>query len=543
MKILVVSLLRLGDLIQQIPLIEGLRVKYPTSEIHVLLNQQFTSAQRILASKVDKFILFDRDLLQKGLGEAEFNILWSYTQLEVQVAQLSSASYDHIFNFTHTRLSAYLIGAIEAKEKHGLYQQDGKFKGLDNRWIKYFNDRFSGTQKSVFHYVELLGNSFDIPLEFVDISMSKNNKKNSKLVLIQCLTSDEKKNWGLKNFKHLKQTLNDCLGDYSIKILGAPFEKERLSFVFGDKDLLICDLQEVQQHLKEAELLITGDTSIKHIAAQIGTPIIEIAIGSSDPQKTGAYSKNKTILQTMVPCAPCSHSQACFQKSHICAEEITVDAVFAAVWSHLSGDSKRKTIEVAEFEKMVWSLYLNHGQSLDPKYDIDIEIVEAARSFRTSKGDLSVLMNLVRQQSAQFALWIARAERSLPQREALLEKTALHSSEVAELIMVGQDIIRSKLDEYGYFDAFIEAMTARISHPIQLHDSVTVALKNVKEILEIREKVTTYVELPFELVSKEGAFYAPGIGRLSINGFEENRTGKPRHEQVEGRVSEPASYL
>jgi len=337
--------------------------------------------------------------------------------------------------------------------------------------------------------------------------------------------------------------LNDCLGDYQIKILGAPFEKERLSFVFGDKDLLICDLQEVQQYLKDAELLITGDTSIKHIAAQIGTPIIEIAIGSSDPQKTGAFSKNKTVLQTMVPCAPCGHSQACFQKSHVCAEEITVDAVFAAVWSHLSGDSKRKNVEVNEFEKMVWSLYLNHGQSVDQKYDIDIKIVEAARDFRASRGDLTVLMNLVRQQSAQFALWIARAERSLPKRETLLEKTALHSSEVAELIMVGQDIIRSKMDEYGYFDAFLESMTARISHPIQVHDNVTAALKNVKEIIEIREKVITHIELPIELVSKEGAFYAPGIGRLSINGFEENRSIKPRHEQPQGRIPESTSSL
>ncbi len=66
MKILVLSLLRLGDIIQQEPLLKGLREKHPSAEIHLLLNRQFASVERVLDSVVDKYIYFDRESLQKA---------------------------------------------------------------------------------------------------------------------------------------------------------------------------------------------------------------------------------------------------------------------------------------------------------------------------------------------------------------------------------------------------------------------------------------------------------------------------------------------
>ena len=164
MKILVVSLLRLGDIIQQEPLLRGLREKNPQAEIHVLINRQFANVETLLGGIVDRFFYFDREALQKGLGEAGYNILWSYTKLEGLINELSGQNYDQVLNFTHNKLSAYIVGAIQAHDKRGLHQQDGRFQGLENRWLRYFNDRFSGAQRSLFHYVELLGKAFDLSL-------------------------------------------------------------------------------------------------------------------------------------------------------------------------------------------------------------------------------------------------------------------------------------------------------------------------------------------------------------------------------------------
>ncbi len=524
MKILVVSLLRLGDIIQQEPLLRGLREKYPDAEIHVLLNKQFASIDRLLAGIVDRYFTFDRESLQRGLGEAEFNILWSFDQLNSLVNQLSDEKYDQILNFTHNKLSAYLIGAIETSEKaekRGLYQNEGRFQGLENRWLRYFNDRFSGTQKSLFHYVELLGNSFDIPMPHKTLQ-NPDGKKKSKLVLFQCLTSDIKKNWGLDNFQQLKRTIETALVDYKVGILGASFEREQLAKIFPEESLLICDLVEAKAHLQNAALLVTGDTSIKHLAAQIGTPVLEIAIGSSDPTKTSAFTENSRILSSKVPCAPCNHSQACNQTSHLCALDLSVDQVFAAVWDQLGGEKLKKASDLRDFERAVWSLYLNREhKDLEPLY------LPAAQKFNQETSNLKEILAESNKKSQQLNSWLDRAERSLPSRESLLAKKAVHSSELAELIMVGQDILRSKQDEAGYFQSFLDSLTGRFSHPVQIYDRVRQALEEVRELVDIRNNLTRYLEF----LSTEGAYYATGIGQLSIGGFEETRTGLQRTDE------------
>jgi ADP-heptose:LPS heptosyltransferase len=512
MKILVVSLLRLGDIVQQEPLLRGIRNKYPQAEIYILINNQFASVEKILSGTVDRFICFNRDLLQRGLGEAEFNILWSYSQLDGLISELNVKKYNQVYNFTHTKLSAYLIGALKADEKFGLHHEGGQFRGLDNLWLKYFNDNFSGNRKSLFNYVELLSNSFGIDVDHPERTHSTIVSRKNKRILFQCLTSDEKKNWGLRKFFDLKRMIEDCLVDYDVKILCAPFERQRLGIVFGEKNLFVSDLYEAHQHLRESELLVTGDTSIKHMGAQIGIPIIEIVLGSSDSQKTGAYSRNSVLIQSKVPCAPCTHSQDCSQKSHLCAEDISVEDVFSLVWDQLSGEVKNKRIQIRDFERVVWSAYLNEIGP-DAKFTVPFRIDEKSTE----------LLGEIKTQTLELSAFLKRAERALPARLNFIDKAVLHSDEVAELILVGQDVLRSKLDVYGYFDAFMDAMTGRFSLPVQLFDSVSAALGKIRDLIEIRNKLIDQIDTTKIKSSKEGLYYASGFGNASIIGFEENR--------------------
>ena len=379
MKILVVSLLRLGDIIQQIPLLQGLRAKYPEAQIHLYANKQFSQVEALLAGIVDRYIYLDREALQKGMGEAEYNILWSFKELEKQIKQLNQENYTLALNFTHNKLSAYLLGVIQADVKKGLHQIDGRFAGLENPWLRYFNDRFSASQKSQFHYVELLAKSFDLDVP----RKTSTARPRSKLILMQCLTSDTKKNWGLQNFAQLKKTIEESLVDYEVCVLGAPFEHDQLAGVFGESDLLICDLFEAKKHLEGAALLISGDTSIKHLAAQNGTPIVEISLGSADVAKTGAYTEAVKTIVSDAACAPCNHSQACSQKSQVCAENISVDHVFAAVWDQLSGQAGKNKATKHELEKAVWSLYLDKKKNL-----VEPSFIEATHAFYTKYADV-----------------------------------------------------------------------------------------------------------------------------------------------------------
>jgi ADP-heptose:LPS heptosyltransferase len=325
MTVMVVSLLRLGDLILQKPLIEGLRKKHPQSEIHLLANKQFAQVEFLFAGIVDKFIYFDRESFQKSCGEKEYNIFWGYQQLKTLVSQINKVDYEAVYNFTHNKLTAHLAGLIKTKNRHGIYSVDGQFHGLNNPWIQFFNNFFGRPEAAGFHYTELLAHAMDIPLSQSQIKWRRPTGK--KLVLIQPLTSDAKKNWSLLKYQALVAEL-EAQTAFEVKVLGAPFEKEVLEKFFAPQNLAICSFQEAANYLQEAALLVTGDTSIKHLAALFDVPILELSLGSSQPLQVGAYSNNAVILQTRVACGPCPHSLPCSQKSHLCGEELRLDPVF-----------------------------------------------------------------------------------------------------------------------------------------------------------------------------------------------------------------------
>lgn len=477
----------------------GLRKKYPHASVHLLLNRQFASVEGLLGGLVDQYHYFEREALQQGLGEAQFNILWSYKKLDNLIQELNGNDFDIAYNFTHNKLSAFLLGALSIKSVRGLCFKDGQFEGIDNPWIKYFNERFSSNNRSVFHYIENLSHAFELPLD----NRVEMIKRKSKVVLFQCLTSDPKKNWTLSSFKLLKDEIEKNLVDYKVKVLAAPFEVDLLTRVFSPDDILVCDLNQALVHLKSAALLVTGDTSIKHLAAQEGTPLVELVLGSSDVVKTGAYSLGAYQVQTKAPCAPCVHSVACSQKSHVCAESLTVEDVFVQVWNALSGQAPQKNI-TSVLDKKVWELYLNGKRSID-EIAIDSSDLKAAE-FQAWKEETTYFTRL----QAQF-------EMELPSRESFLSRKKLSSSDLASFISLAQEVVRKKTDHAGYFQNVFEALLARFVQPVEIWDRLSTALKHSRELLILRNLVLQKLETH----SKDGGYYAKGIGHLSDRSFEE----------------------
>lgn len=343
MTVLAISLLRLGDLILQRPLLEGLRKKHPQAQIHLLLNKQFLGAEFLFLGLVDRFIYFDRETLQKSCGEKEFSIFWGYQQLKALVQDLNKNQYDTVYNLTHNRMTAYLAGLISAKKYFGIYSRNGEFFGLQNPWIRFFNSYFGKPEATGFHYTELLALSLEIPLaQSSFLPKPFNETKNSKLenacILIQPLTSDAKKNWSLKKSQQLAERLA-AKTPYPVYVLGAPFEKEILQKEISAEFLKICSLEEAANLLKSSIALITGDTSIKHLAAIYEVPILELALGSSQPLQIGAYANHSMILQSRVACGPCPHSKPCSEIRHKCSDEMSVSAVEEAVLNLLNATS------------------------------------------------------------------------------------------------------------------------------------------------------------------------------------------------------------
>ena len=109
----------------------------------------------------------------------------------------------------------------------------------------------------------------------------------------------------------------------SFKILASENEKSFLQKYFESEEICTWDMVTLEKEFSSRDLLITGDTVTMHLAAQKSAQIIEIALGSSDPWKTGPWASDHYILTSKVACYPCVHSSSCRQISHLCSEPIS----------------------------------------------------------------------------------------------------------------------------------------------------------------------------------------------------------------------------
>jgi ADP-heptose:LPS heptosyltransferase len=77
-----------------------------------------------------------------------------------------------------------------------------------------------------------------------------------------------------------------------------------------------------------AQLLVSNDTGVRHVAAARGTPCVAVACGS-DVQRWPARHPLHRVLHANVPCRPCLHVRC--PVGHRCAHDVDTRDVLAAV--------------------------------------------------------------------------------------------------------------------------------------------------------------------------------------------------------------------
>ncbi len=343
MKILVICLQRIGDIIMITPVLKSLRDKYPDAKIHLLIHAQFSGVVPLI-KHVDKVIYFDHKLIQSGLGEADRGIFESYDRVESLLHDLTQANYDVSLNLTQTRLSGWLSGLIPAREKRGLAIDAAGMAKYGSRWFEYLNQTGTRQKEEAFHFIDtffygvgLRGINRRIILQETEkgkVEAAQHSAAIGDYICVQSLSSDSKKNWGIENWAKALQQLSQMYSGRTFVILGAPNEESVLKELGQElherrvrHKIAICSLEGAYSILQNCELLITGDTSIKHMGAATSNPVLEISIGSSSYQRTGVYSNKGVILQSIEKCAPCGHSEACPYSEHNCAKRISPEGV------------------------------------------------------------------------------------------------------------------------------------------------------------------------------------------------------------------------
>jgi ADP-heptose:LPS heptosyltransferase len=377
MKILAISLLRVGDLIMHEIVLSSLRKKFPEADLHLLVNDVSARYART-TSTVSKVHIFDRTQLQNGLVEESRPLMGSFRKLRQLTQNLNSMNYDLVINLSHTHLSARLMDLIQAPQKIGMAFENGKRTAIDQPWLQYMNENFSQNLKSPFHYVDMLAQVCEVP-HGISISPAQGT---GELICLQPLTSDPKKNWPLKNYFELALLLKESFPQNKVVVLAAPDEAAILRPHFDQApgvEVRVLPWVELRETLKDATLLITGDTSVQHLGAQVGVRTLSLFLAGSTPERTSSYSTLATVLQPRAPRAEELSVNDVFKTAQLQLqnggnwEDLDLKSHLYHVTCRPSGFHFLKKIGKGTemfnvrraLEQTVWQIYLDKGH-LDP---------------------------------------------------------------------------------------------------------------------------------------------------------------------------------
>lgn len=336
MRVLVVSLLRMGDLIMALPGLKAVIDSQDFSEVDLLIHKESQMLVPMIPY-VRKAHVLDRKELQDGLVLENRPVFESMDRLDMLIQKLNQENYDLVINLTHTKFSGWICGLIDAQDKDGLVLQPSEPASLGSSWFRYLNEFMSKPGSDSLHMTDVLASAIGIHRSKTQDILKETEKGRKEalsysvsakpMISVQVLSSDMKKDISLANWWEYLSRVSKQHPDHRIVFLCAPFEKDKLSPLMDqgrragyDWQLAPCSVEGAFSIIKESALLISVDTGIKHLAAATETPVIELALGSSDFQKTGVYQNHALIISGQASCRPCTHSSACDRPSHLCEE-------------------------------------------------------------------------------------------------------------------------------------------------------------------------------------------------------------------------------
>lgn len=379
-KILAVQLLRIGDVLMTLPPLRAYKNKHPDHHVTLLVNK-FCKATLydLLKLYVDEVICFDRGFAVHSLTSTSAPLFEAIDYIRDFQKQLRSSEYDKIVNFTHNKFSAYLLSKCNEESILGMGSRENGELYINGKSFRELNE-YKGSESR--HFIDIFYNALGLQPQNLGHAKLPVNPSGQSYICIQPFTSDEKKNWGESNWRDFILQLDRLRFPFDIFVLGAPFEKEkieRLSSTCKTKHLKveakITSFIEAKDLLEKSSFLVTGDTSILHLSNITRTPVLEIALGSSQVNETGAYLKNSLIVRPKLSCFPCEHSQNCKMNSHLCADYVQPKDIALLVFSKILqagletvGEFCGNNLEVLKVEKIGvnWKLKtINGEQPLD----------------------------------------------------------------------------------------------------------------------------------------------------------------------------------
>jgi ADP-heptose:LPS heptosyltransferase len=344
--ILVINLMRLGDLIQTTPVLRCLRSQHPGSRVTLIVKDLFQEPARLLPG-VDRLLQFPSVNLAMLLDQEG-----GWPEAARRLADWLRESFpkppDLVVNLTPNPLGSVLALATGGREIRGMAAYRSWELGTRPDWASYALVVSRARQANPFNLVDLFlregglapdGRGLEVTVppaakaEAAALCQGLNLPAGSKLVGLFPGASRPERCWPAALFARTGRMLLKNRACHFI-LLGSPKETtlgeaiaqgmppgSTTSLLGGTSPAVLAAC------LQGLDLLITNDTGPMHLAAAVDTPTLALFLASARVQDTGPVGRGHVIIEPRLDCHPCL--APCPQPR--CHQAITPEAV--AFWA------------------------------------------------------------------------------------------------------------------------------------------------------------------------------------------------------------------
>jgi ADP-heptose:LPS heptosyltransferase len=316
-KILFITLSNIGDVILTLPVLSGLKKKFPEASIDVVVGPR--PAEIFFKDpRVNKTIVYNKHALLRE--KIDFIKKLRNTRYDLAVDMRSSLIS---FLIGPRHMSGFLRGCYKTKKhKKTIHMEKVRNIGVDceERENIYIDD---SDREKIKKILEDLG-----------------VKENDILVAVSPSSLSLLKEWRLQGFI---EVINSLLTDKQRKVvlIGDRSQTNRSEKIRGavNNDALMdltgkINLRELFALIERMNILLTCDSAAMHIAGDLGVRVAAI-FGPTDPAEYGPPGKDDVVIRKKgLKCSPCKKAECVFE--HECMNEITSEEVYKAVMEKIS---------------------------------------------------------------------------------------------------------------------------------------------------------------------------------------------------------------
>ena len=363
--ILILNFARMGDLIEAIPIAEGLKKAYPQARVAMAINRRFEGICRG-DYPVDQVIPLDLDSCV-NYSRNESSLVDRYRHLAEILLPLRKVRYDLIINLSHTLSSGMFTRLLEGKDIRGFTLDRNGRPFINHPWMQYFWTMSQNRRLNTFNIVDVhvmsAGLSPERLLPFFEVSAKEYELAEDiirqagvgdqdLLIGFQPGANDDLRRWPASSFSALAECLQKEFGA-RICLFGVESEKKLGEEICSRVNSHVINLigqtsiPQLAALLKRCRLLISNDTGTMHMAAAVGTQVVTITLAHAYTEESAPYSPGLIIIRPTISCFPCEWDFQC--QNPVCKQHILTEEVLECVRMILKGEEMDRTWDAESF--------------------------------------------------------------------------------------------------------------------------------------------------------------------------------------------------